>query len=198
MAFAIFSLPGQALRAAHLPDATSAVVTSLHGEYVAGSGVVLHWQAGTAEQFNVQRSVDGVHYTTVGAVDATGTDSAEYTFQDAEVVPGSYHYRLRKIVADGPAEVSRTISLQVSSQNTATGYLYAYDTHGAVTLSLDPEWSGTEVMVEISSRNGRPVTSFIASVDDRVSVEVADLASGTYTVRLSDRDRTVTRHVIVR
>ena len=197
LAFAMLLLPLESLRAIPLPNPT-AVVTSLQGEYLDGSGVLLQWRAlAQSGQFNVQRSTDGVHYVTVGVVDVQGGHDAAYVYQDAEVAPGSYHYRLRNIVAEEPAGVSRSIALEVSPELATNQYLFSAAEAPTVTLRLDHSWQGREVGVEVTSRSGQPVSYFTYEVDDRVSVEVKDLAAGTYTVRVSDEDHTLTRHVVV-
>lgn len=197
LALAVLLLPQDSLRAIPLPNPT-AVVTSLQGEYLDGSGVLLQWRApARSGQFNVQRSTDGVHYVTVGVVDVHGGADAAYAFQDAEVAPGSYHYRLRKIVAEAPAGVSESIALEVSPELATNRYLFSASNDPHVTIRLDRAWQGREVGVEVTSRSGQPVSYFTYEVDDRVSVEVKDLAAGTYTVRVSSEEHTVTRHVVV-
>ena len=197
LAFAMLLLPLESLRAIPLPSPTT-VVTSLQGEYLDGSGVLLQWRAVAASgQFNIQRSTDGVHYITVGVVDVHGGTDAAYVFQDAEVAPGSYHYRLRKIVAEEPAGLSRAIALDVSPELATNQYLFPATDAPNVTIRLDRAWQGREVGVEVTSRSGQPVSYFTYPVDDRVTVEVKDLAAGTYTVRVSAEEHTVTRHVVV-
>ncbi len=66
--------------------------------------------------FQVQRSVDGINFSTVGFVGsqaANGNSQAviNYSFTDAEAVSGTAYYRLQQTDIDGKTTLSNTVRL---------------------------------------------------------------------------------------
>ena len=199
---AIF-LPVTMVAANDTEDIPPVVVTSLRGEYVTGAGVLLSWRTPALNDgvgFEILRSSDGVHFRPVGfALDPTDSDGTQpYRYWDTEVAPGSYHYRLRPLGTDQPEPLSQTVSLDVRPEMAVNKYFYSDPTDGAVTIGLTANWIGRQVGVEVVRNSGQPVTYYTHRVDERIAVPVRDLGPGTYTVRISAGERTVTRHVIVR
>jgi hypothetical protein len=70
---------------------------------------VLHWTAGDDANtlFTVQHATDGINFTTIGTVKGTGNSNTttNYTFTDANVVPGKNYYQLQ-ITGDPTAQTS--------------------------------------------------------------------------------------------
>ncbi|WP_127129357.1 M14 family zinc carboxypeptidase [Pseudoflavitalea rhizosphaerae] len=73
------------------------------------NGVLISWEANTGydhHHFEVQRSLDGVNYVTIGAI----LDGAPYNFLDAE--PGTEnHYRIRAVDKKQRSQYSKTVYL---------------------------------------------------------------------------------------
>ena len=203
LALAALLFPLSFLRANDYEVLPPVVVTSLRGEYVTGAGVLLSWRTPALNEgvgFEILRSMDGVHFRPVGfALDPTDTDGTQpYRYWDTEVAPGSYHYRLRALGSGQDASLSETVSLDVRPEMAVNRYFYPDPSDGVVTIGLNPNWIGQQVGVEVVRNSGQPVTYYTHRVDERVTVPVRDLGPGTYTVRISAEERTVTRHVIVR
>jgi hypothetical protein len=63
------------------------------------SKAVLHWTASDEANtlFTVQHATDGIHFTTIGTVNGTGSSSTttNYTFTDPNAVPGRNYYQLQ-------------------------------------------------------------------------------------------------------
>ena len=203
LAMAMVLMPYTECRGNSQPVLPPLLVTGLHGEYVDGSGVMLYWQALTREDarsFDILRSTDGSDFQLVGHVDQQQDVPIDqvYRFRDAGVLPGTYYYRLRKLTVGGVPELSEAIALDVRSEMTTNTYVYPDKISGAITIGLSQDWQGQTVGVEVISKSGQPVTYFTSDVNHCVNVRIKDLGPGTYTVRISSTDRTLTRHVIVR
>lgn len=70
------------------------------------SKVVLQWSTGFEtglQSFDIERSNDGINFSTIGSVNATNTTStAAYSFTDqSNTVIGRYYYRLKMVDANG-------------------------------------------------------------------------------------------------
>ena len=70
-----------------------------------------------AKSFNVQRSVDGGDFTTIGNVLAKGSGENNYQFTDYSPAEGNNYYRLQIVDKDGSISYSNIISIQLSISN---------------------------------------------------------------------------------
>ncbi|EMR04105.1 T9SS type A sorting domain-containing protein [Cesiribacter andamanensis] len=100
-----------------------------------GKDVVLQWRTATEEgnsHFLVQRSRDGVDFTTLGSIAskaAEGNSQQElaYTFSDvgvAEVLAGPLYYRLEQVDIDGSREYSPVVLVQLSNPHFTVNGIY--------------------------------------------------------------------------
>lgn len=107
--------------------------------------VVLRWSTSmemNAARFEIERSADGIHFSKVGEVPATGNTNIEthYSWREKpSVVNLTYYYRLRIVNSDNTAAFSRVTAINIStvaayfSADSDTAYHYGFD--GNITLS---------------------------------------------------------------
>jgi hypothetical protein len=84
--------------------------------------------------FDVERSTDGEHFSSIGQVKGAGTsyDKKEYSFEDASPVKGTDFYRIRQVDVNGKTTTSDVQSVRMNCQddnidvypNPTTGILY--------------------------------------------------------------------------
>ena len=73
--------------------------------------------------FQIQRSTDGVNFTTIGWEDGAGNSSTllTYDYPDHEVVPNQlYYYRLNQIDFDGTSELTYIVTAMITEASTFT------------------------------------------------------------------------------
>jgi hypothetical protein len=154
---------------------------SFHAELTEQETVELHWQTATEQNnshFLVQRSSDGIHFTSIGRVQAGNQplSTQKYTFRDPAALPGTNYYRLQQVDLDGQKDYSEIVSV-----------LIAYDEKKEATLVLYPNpgkdevWFSQAADFELFDQQGRLLT---AGRTDGL-VNVSDLPSGTYLVRIN-------------
>ena len=154
---------------------------NFYGELTEQEIVELHWQTATEQNnshFLVQRSSDGIHFTSIGQVQAGNQplSTQKYTFQDPATLPGTNYYRLQQVDLDGQKDYSEIVSV-----------LIAYDEKENATLVLYPNpgknevWFSQAADFELFDQQGRLLTSGHADG----SVNVSDLPSGKYLVRVN-------------
>ncbi len=85
-----------------------------------GSNVLLNWSTASELNnagFNVQRSIAGNEFTTIGFVPGYGTttEAKTYRFIDANLLAGSYTYRLKQIDFNGTFAYSDEVNAEVTS-----------------------------------------------------------------------------------
>lgn len=86
-----------------------------------GAYNALRWTTATeqnSDYFEVERSVDGLSFITIGNVAAAGfsTTEIDYAFNDDAPVAGINYYRLRMVDLDGTFTYSNTIAINVRQQ----------------------------------------------------------------------------------
>lgn len=88
-------------------------------------GNVLSWSTVTEtnnEVFFVEKSADGVRFSTIGKVDGNGTtsDVQEYKFLDIAATSGKSFYRLKQVDFDGTSSFSPTTIIEKETGNNFT------------------------------------------------------------------------------
>ena len=163
---------------------------SLSGQYqssgnASGNAIVLNWDAtGTTGpgQFDVQRSLDGTTFTTIGSVspDALAV-SAAYSYTDHSVSQGqSYFYRVAETPSAGPSVYSNIIQLQTAA---AAASFYNI-TQNAGTLYVNNSQSGLQTNFEVFGISGQLYVKGTAPATSRFSIDMQSMVHGIYVIRL--------------
>ncbi len=79
-----------------------------------GTVIDVNWATATernSDYFDVQRSADNEHFTTIGTVGAAGDAQYrnDYLFVDEAPLQGANYYRLRQVDRDGTVDITRTV-----------------------------------------------------------------------------------------
>ena len=169
-------------------------ITSYEAHEVVGSGhVENNWTAaneqGTA-YYNVQRSVDGRSFVTIGRVNAKGNVS--YSFLDMNAKNNSLYYRLQVVDKDGRIHYSKVVSVQLSIVN--------------YQLSIFPNPAKNYIIVNGSNiKEVRILDNLGREVLSKKAINVADaqhrinfnLGAGIYFVRILSADGTIANEKFV-
>jgi hypothetical protein len=86
---------------------------------IEGNSVLLQWATAAESNndfFEIERSADGLTWTSIGSVKAAGNNSDQhsYSFIDKQPLPGNNFYRLRQADLDGKFTYSRIVSISSS------------------------------------------------------------------------------------
>lgn len=146
--------------------------------------------------FEIQRSSDGVRFTTISSVGGNGTTSAVsyYSFDDLQVQGGTkYYYRIRQIDINGYATYSKIVSAQLKS--------------AGITVKVMPNPVTTKLQLQVASGKAQALQVMLVDVSGRViknlqanvqvgetivSTDVSAFSNGTYMVRIIAADGTMT------
>ncbi len=147
----------------------------------------------TASEFNndyfeVQRSLDGQTWTTVGVVSGNGTSSAttNYVFVDNVPEAALYYYQLNQVDLDGTSTFSEVRAVQ-------------FESHGAITLGPnpasigDPIWLRGQNLVSVTVYDMLGREFFRESTPlgiDELEVSTANWGRGMYVVKATALDGT--------
>jgi len=96
-------------------------------------------------RFEIERSLDGSNWTTIGTVAAGAVDHANsYDFNDATAGGGESWYRLRQVDIDGHSQYSRTVLVAaalvgkttISTSGKSINIMFAHPISGAITARV--------------------------------------------------------------
>lgn len=148
-------------------------------------GVLVSWKTAMEENssaFIVERSADGVSFSSIGTVAAAGNAATErnYSFTDQLPLAGKNHYRLRSVNTDGSSDLSRIVPVMFDKKN----LLQVYPNPVKNELTIKQVFSsGTVTVYDL---NGRQV--FVQQVSGNnsngVRINISTLQQGTYLVKL--------------
>lgn len=155
----------------------------------------LDW-ATVAEQgnayFDVERSKDAQTFERVGRVEGRGivTSRQVYNFTDESPSLGANYYRLRQVDIDGRFSYSPVRAVQIRSN----GELAILGNPASEQLGVAGLESGS--VVDLLDLTGQLRTRQSVT-DSRLQVDVRDLPSGTYLLRIAEPTGVQTKRVLV-
>jgi hypothetical protein len=155
------------------------------------------WQTVTeknANRFEVQRSLDGTNFTTVGVVEAAGNSSTllSYNFIDkgvANIVSGYAYYRLHTIDNDATSEFSSVVSVDLSKDGPSKLQLAVkpmpFGSYLDLTFEADDK---ATTVVTLQDVTGKLITTrehaTSAGINSIHLGELDNIPAGVYTLRI--------------
>ncbi len=163
-------------------------------------GVVLNWTTADALnflRFEVQRSSDGIHFSTIGSVDYTGASS--YTYTDNAANNGINHYRLKLVDIDGRFENSLIRSIAIG--RSAAIEIFPNPVSSIITVSTGSQLQG-RVTIQVTDLAGRILKQEqkTATVGGTLAVDANKLLNGIYILNVINENgqRVFSGQVLVR
>lgn len=144
--------------------------------------VVLEWATGSEKDndfFSVQRSLDGINFTTLGTVNGNGTSLSleSYGYVDKAAPKATLYYRLAQHDIDGdvthsPIKIVRNdLDMEIS----------VVPNPFANNAKLNVSGATGEIQLKIYDINGKLVQSLVRNTDDEITIG-NNLASGFYII----------------
>jgi hypothetical protein len=166
---------------------------SFKAQQVKRGEVLLDWRVKdevNMKQYDVQRSVDGKNFTTIGTVNNLGKEV--YTLIDQKPAQGINYYRLSMVEASGLTDYSHIVAININdgkalhaSPNPVTGDL-TVEVKGEV---------GKQAVIDIIDYTGNKVRT-VAIPAGKVTVDMTSLPTGVYVVQYIDGTTVYTTRVV--
>ncbi len=168
--------------------------TSFKGERK-GAENLLSWTTATEVNnagFELQRSADGINFTTLTYVDSkapNGNSSAALTYNFADIKPliGSGYYRLKQLDKDGKSSLSEVVLIKgVKPSKLELVSVYPNPVINVLNVGI-ASLKADKVTFIVSDITGKTIISKVMNVvsgDNLLPIDVANLANGTYTVKV--------------
>lgn len=177
------------------PTSTSTLpvtLTDFKAQYEANGKTILRWTTETEQnndRFEIQRSVDGQNYNTIGTVAGSGTTSNTLTYVyidqgvdalGAEVV----YYRLRQVDIDERSELSQVVIVRPRINTGAKLRVWPNPSDGRFHVQLNNTPAGP-VKATLFNTNGKVVMSTTLR-NTTNEINLSGKSAGTYFIRLED------------
>jgi hypothetical protein len=160
--------------------------------------VLLQWQTAqeaNTKQFNVQRSADGINFSSVATLAAKGSisTSTNYTYTDNEVTATLNstvaYYRLQSIDFDGKIQHSPIVTINLTSKNNSIVILQ----NPALQITLQQQ---QQVGITITNTVGQQINAtqqILPSGKTALAIPATNLSKGIYyvTVQYNNTKQTV-------
>lgn len=168
----------------------------------AEKGVVLNWNVLTEsgiEKYRIQRSDDGIHYTSILEQSASGaSESASYNLRDDNPLKGLAYYRLVLVYDSGAEDYSDPVAVLTGSDDALTIVPNPSDGKFDLIFATDPFKTCT---VEILTLAGTLV--YKTDVLPETSVAILTLApenlpADIYTVRITTSGKVISNKLVIR
>ena len=176
------------------PPTLPVTLTDFKAQYEGNGKTILKWitkMEQNNDRFEIQRSMDGQNFSTIGTVAGSGTSSRSltYAFIDqgvdalgAEVV----YYRLRQVDIDGKYEFSQVVMVRPGIK-------------AGVHVKVWPNPSAGRFQVQMKNAPSGPVKAIVFNADGKVAmsttlrnttneINLSGKSAGTYFIRLEDNN----------
>ncbi|MFM9909044.1 MAG: T9SS type A sorting domain-containing protein [Chitinophagaceae bacterium] len=153
--------------------------------------------------FLIEKSVNGINYTSAGLVRANGSQSVStsYTFSDPLVAEQDVivYYRLRSVDLDGRSELSETRIIRVNkkSQNAFLVTAYPNPVINELRVTIPAGWQGKKSVYEVITFSGQIVQRMESANSSQTELlNVNSLTAGLYILRVSCEGQTAKQQIM--
>jgi hypothetical protein len=180
---------------------------SLSADPINNAYIRVNWATASEQDnkgFEVERSIDGQNFTTIGWIDGNGTteDQHNYLYNDNTVQPNTtYYYRLNQVDEDGNGTLTYIVSAQITDgPNVTVSNLSPNPTSGTTRLVISTT-EAQSVNVKFYDILGKVVLSSennqVAYGTNTMDFDLSRLADATYTAVITVGSNTYTKKIIL-
>ena len=158
------------------------------GEHIKGRGNKLYWEVTdqvNVKEYQLQFSTDGVNFITIGTVAAKAYSSGNlsYDYLHLDYKQGNNFYRLKSVDLDGNYKLSEIVLITIRQKENS---VIIYPNPVKDKIIVDYKGSSTQISYTVIDATGKLVLSNKVSVQNPITIPVANLASGNYILRITD------------
>lgn len=164
------------------------------------NSIVLEWATmseSNNDYFEIERSIDGVNFVTVGYVDGAGNSNSLLNYQFADNAPeqGQLYYRLSQVDFDGTREYAdKIVTVLYAGDDFDQLTIVPNPTHGLFRINVGRGMA--DGIVRLISQSGTVVRVFEINGCEQ-SLDISDLQDGVYILQYTSNSK-VLQHKVVK
>jgi len=166
---------------------------SFSGNEINGN-IRLNWKMASelnCEKFELQRSADGTHFSSIASLPASGSRSYQFTDQHINATTGKYFYRLKMTGFDGSLDYSHVAVVKTAVA--ASMSLYPNPANDIITVAGLSEPG----VITVISSSGSTLLNVNANSSSSV-IDVSNLPSGVYVISFSNQKSNINKKLLIR
>lgn len=141
------------------------------------------------KHFEIMKSVDGIHFTSIGIVNSGGNSSGNrsYTYQDKNPFTGFNYYSLKQVDIHGNEKKSGTINIYVKKNSSD---LIVYPNPSSKVISIDYADGLEDMRIDIINLMGVYVTDktiMHRESNQKIYFDISRLPAGIYVLKLKSK-----------
>jgi hypothetical protein len=181
--------------------ATPVTLLSFTASLLSNRTVSLNWTTTNEinnKAFVVQRSFDGIHFTQIADVAASGSTQGRYQTTDLQPQDGINYYRLVQTDNDGRQTFSQVVSVNLKKEQVNAFTIEPNPVASQLSLNINSA-SQVKASIVIADAAGRTVTSMPATLykgNQRLTFNVQALGKGTYYVNVQWPQQQLTQKML--
>lgn len=165
--------------------------------------VNLKWATATESNnkgFEVQRSVNGAKYQTVGFVRGNGNSNAvkTYSFADVHGTTGNICYRLKQIDFNGESEFSKVACVNVELEKTTSVFTTPNPFNGSLHIKYNSLTEGTTnvQIIDMLGKSHQNTNLFVNKGENTLTLDTEALPVGIYFIRVTNGSEVTTQRIV--
>lgn len=171
----------------------------LDAEVNAAGSVTLNWSTQSEmnnSHFEVERSTDGIIFSTVGVVAGAGNSSTQrnYQFEDVAPASGLNQYRLRQVDFNGQTSYSEIVTARIAAENTLSVTAYPNPATDRLTVSVPTAETFKAQVMDLQGKVLR--TAGCDCQEDQI--DLTGLSAGMYLLRVDAGMESQTTRIVKR
>jgi Secretion system C-terminal sorting domain len=164
---------------------------SFSSTLISNNNVQLNWV--TTDEVNVkhtevQRSIDGVHFNTIGVVNPKNNSQNTYIYNDKMYDSDIFYYRLKIIDNDGSFTYSKLQTVK-NKFSKSGAYILENPVKNNITIMNLPQKATSIILF---NANGKEQSKHFYKNTNNIQLNVSALASGAYFVRVISEEKNET------
>ena len=167
--------------------------------YKQNNGVQISWGTSneiSVKNYNIERSADGIYFNKVGAVNANGAGTNNYSWFDSSPANGTNYYRIKCIDLDGKFMYSGVLVINNTGNNVFT--VFPNPVKKAEMLQINLQ-SGIATKVEIMNVAGQLLYSKHGKLTGTISIPVpVEWSTGQYIIRVTSDNKAEVKKILLR
>jgi hypothetical protein len=167
----------------------AANLSSFNGSLTGTNKASLKWSSGgetSLAKYNIERSTDGINYTSIGSVTANGNSAGSYEYTDANVARAINFYRLKMVNTNGSFTYSSVVRLNNKPALSSTVSVYPSPASSTISTEFSAEQSqdASLTVIDAMGRIYMQQNIKIQKGNNNITVPVNKLSKGTYAVMI--------------
>lgn len=166
---------------------------------------ILRWQTAyeqNSDYFQIERSSDGINFTSVARVAASGNTVSARWYEYIDLIPDAtakvIFYRLRQVDSDGTEHLTRSVALTRQHSDESAVVIYPNPTARLLQFQLIGAQSAA-LAVEVTDNTGRTLIkeTAVQIQPDVYRLKIENLPAGLYLLKITDSGKILTGRFIV-